>query len=101
MKKTTTLNLQDFHNFIQMNNDVHWNYEEKYIEEFGNPEEDERDILNNWVREKTTKYLTEYFEELNKDKYSKEQLEEIKLLLSIWIKHLRVLFYFKIYLIII
>lgn len=82
MKTTTSLNLQDFHNFIQLNNDVYSKFEEEYIEEFGNQEED-RDNLNDWVREKATEYLNEYFDELNKDEYSEEQLKEIKHLLSI------------------
>ncbi len=81
MKTTTSLNLQDFHNFIQLNNDVYSKFEEAYIEEFGNPED--RDELNDWVREKSTDYLNEYFKELDKDKYSEEQLKEIKHLLSI------------------
>lgn len=82
MKTTTSLNLQDFHKFIQLNNDVYSKFEEEYIEEFGNQEED-RDNLNDWVREKATEYLNEYFDELNKDEYSEEQLKEIKHLLSI------------------
>lgn len=56
--------------------------DEEFIDKFGNQEED-IDELNNWVHEKSKEYLTEYFEEINKELYSKEQLEEIKHLLGI------------------
>lgn len=82
MNRTTSLNIQDFQNFIRMNNDVYSRFEEEFIDNFGNQEED-IDELNNWVHEKSKEYLTEYFEEINKELYSKEQLEEIKHLLGI------------------
>ncbi|ANJ72230.1 hypothetical protein A9Y76_07025 [Ralstonia insidiosa] len=75
----TSLTLQDFQNFVLLAGDVGYEFEKEYIETYGEPDEDDRDLLNETVGEKLESYFeNEILPDLIEREYTEEQIEEIR-----------------------